>query len=114
MKIGIESMIQVILLCIACMVLAQMIGVNLYILQARTSFHMFAAQIECSQNDEAVIEQCKEEALERGYRLESELIDEANGESCILLSLYYNVHFSGWGKPREDEEMEGVIQGYAR
>lgn len=114
MRIGIESMIQVILLCIVCMVLAQMIGMNLYILQARTSFHMFVDQIECSQNSENVVEQCKEEAWSQGYRLESEQIRTSDGGSCILLSLYYNVKLPGWGTDGEDQEMEGVIQGYAR
>lgn len=114
MRIGIETMVYTILLCISCMILSQMVGSNLYILQARTCFHMLADQIECSQNDEKVIEQCKEEAAGQGYRLESQQIDIGDGDSCVLLSLYYNVKFSGFGKNGGEKGMEGVIQGYAR
>lgn len=123
MKIGIEMMVQTIFLCISCVILAQIIGSNLYMLQARTCFHKLADQIECSQNDEAVIEQCKEEAKAQGYRLESQQIDTEQGDSCILLSLYYKMQVPGLGKhgnsensENSDEQgsLEGVIQGYAR
>ncbi|MDD7388619.1 MAG: hypothetical protein PUG60_02980 [Lachnospiraceae bacterium] len=111
MKIGIETMIQTILLCVGCMMLAQMISSNLYILQARTCFHKLADQIECSQMDEKVIRKCREEAASGGYRLECTEIDVPQGEHCILLSLYYQLKVPGMG---EDSMQEGVIQGYAR
>lgn len=114
MRIGIETMVYTILLCISCMILAHMIGSNLYILQARTCFHLLADQIEYSQNDEEVIEECKEKASDQGYRLESQRIDMEDGTSCVLLSLYYNVKLFGLGEVEAKGEMEGVIQGYAR
>lgn len=114
MKIGIETMAQTILLCVGCIILAQMIASNLYILQARTCFHKLADQIECSRNDEAVVEQCKEEASRQGYRLECQQIDVPQGDSCLLLSLYYQLKAPVIGKGETGEQREGVIQGYAR
>ena len=114
MRVGIETIVQTILLCISCMVLAQMIGANLYMLQARTCFHMLANQIEYSQNSESVIEQCKEEAMRQGYRLESQQISAGEEDSCILLSLYYEVKIPGLTGSGEEKTSEGVIQGYAR
>lgn len=111
MKIGIETMVQTFLLCVGCVILAQMISSNLYILQARTCFHKLANQIECSQMDEKVISQCIEEARSCGYRLECRRINVPQGDSCILLSLYYQLKVPGTaGKNKQ----EGVIQGYAR
>lgn len=112
MKIGIETMVQTLLLCVGCVILAQMISSNLYILQARTCFHKLADQIECSQMDETVISRCKEEAASSGYRLECTRIDVPQGDSCILLSLYYQLKVPGTGG--KNSTQEGVIQGYAR
>lgn len=114
MKIGIETMVHTLLLCIGCILLAQMIASNLYILQARTCFHKIADQIECGQMSENVIAQCKEEAEKQGYRLECQQIDASQGESCILLSLYYQMKVPAIGKGTVSEKREGVIQGYAR
>lgn len=113
MKIGIETMVQTLLLCVGCMILAQMISSNLYILQARTCFHKLADQIECSQMDKSVIRQCKEEAAEQGYRLECRQIDTPQGDTCLLLSLYYQLRVPDVWKEKGSEK-EGVIQGYAR
>lgn len=120
MKIGMEMMAQTIFLCIACVILAQIIGSNLYMMEARTYFHKLADQIECSQNDTAVLKQCKKEAKEKGYRLESKKIETAQGDSCLLLSLYYEMKLPQWGsedstgETAENKKREGVIQGYAR
>lgn len=114
MKIGIETMVQTLLLCVGCILLAQMIASNLYILQARTCFHKLADQIECSQYDENVIEQCREEAARQGYRLECEPIEGTQGDICILVSLYYQLNVPAIGSKESDEQREGVIQGYAR
>ncbi|MDO5409021.1 MAG: hypothetical protein Q4F21_01035 [Lachnospiraceae bacterium] len=118
MRIGIETMVQVILLGIACIFLVQIVGSNLYILQARSCFQKLVDQIEYSRNDEEVLEQCKEEALEQGYRLESRFLEEKEGKSCILLSLYYDLKvpamISSEKSGETKEKLEGVIQGYAR
>lgn len=114
MKIGIETMVQTLFLCAGCILLAQIISSNLYILQARTCFHKLADQIECSQNDEAVIAECKKEAEDQGYRLECRQLDDSQGDACILLSLYYELKVPVVGKSMDEEKREGVIQGYAR
>ena len=113
MKIGIETMIQTLLLCAGCVLLAQMISSNLYILQARTCFHELSDRIECSQMNESVIRQCKEEAAKQGYRLECRQIDGTQGDNCLLLSLYYELRVPDTWK-NAGSKREGVIQGYAR
>ena len=114
MKVAIETMVHMLFLCAGCILLVQIVGSNLYILQARTCFHKLADQIECSQSDEAVIAECKKEAGNCGYRLECERMDVPQGDSCVLLSLYYELKVPVIGKSQEEEKREGVIQGYAR
>lgn len=108
MRIALETMLQIILMSLFCIVLAGMIASNLYILQARDSFYTYREEIEYSENQEKTLSKCEAKAAEKGYRLEYQVLyeDTDKGNNMILLSLYYDLKIP----LMKTAYKEGVIQ----
>lgn len=109
-KIGIEVMVQTILISLFCLLLAQMIGSSLSIFQARDYFYKVVDQIECSENPEEVTQAYQKDADQRGYVLQAEKKENALG---TWLTMYYEVRCP-FLSDMDGTLPKGVIQAYAR
>lgn len=105
MKLGIETLFQLLLLLAAVFCLIGVVSMNQYILDGRQTLHQSIQNIECSNNREAALQQCVEEAKAKGYQLTGQIIDEAHPER-FLLTLQYEVTYQG------ASIYEGAVQGY--
>ena len=103
-------MVQIILISVFCLLLAQMIGSNLSVFQARDYFYGVVDQIECSENPEEVIQACQEDADERGYMLQAEKKEDALG---IWITMSYEIRCP-FLSDMDGTLPKGVIQAYAR
>lgn len=107
MKLGIESMFQILLLCVSVYCLLALIGINQYLLDARRSLDQYVDQIELSSNREKTFRKCEKDAENRGYELSALPCNEKEDED-LLLTLSYTVSFHG------EKLLKGVVQAYAR
>lgn len=107
MKLGIETMYQILLLCGAVFCLVALIGVNQYILGGRMTLHNIINQVECSENRESTLESCKLAAKEQGYIITWKSIDEKHPDD-YLINLTSRITYKGTCF------YEGTVQGYIR
>ena len=109
-KTGMELMVQTILISLFCLLLAQMIGSNLSVFQARDYFYRVVDQIECSDNPEETAQACQKDADQRGYVLQAEMKENAPG---TWLTMYYEIRCP-FLSDMDGTLPKGVIQAYAR
>lgn len=107
MKQMIESFVTVFLVLLSVFIMVQLIGASMQIRSAREFHSICIGEIENSNLDANVIEQCKEAANQNGFEL---IVEKEEGvESLCRVKLKYQVELS-----LADIRQEGVLYGFAR
>ncbi|MBS7006964.1 hypothetical protein [Anaerostipes sp.] len=108
MKVPVELVISIILLCLGAFVMASYNGAALEEAGAREVHETFIGKIENSGFDPEVIKECKKEAAEKGYELsvKDDKLYEHRPKYKVVLTYYLRVKLLGIASRQE-------IEGYA-
>ncbi|MBE5959472.1 MAG: hypothetical protein E7254_11505 [Lachnospiraceae bacterium] len=113
MKLAVETFTTIIVVTISCILLSSMVSVAAQESDAREFFNVARCDIENSEYDNLVIENCINEAKSRGYKLEVEDVSVSEKKSTFM-TMYYEVVLPIHKIVGVSSVSKGRIQGYAR
>lgn len=114
MKVAIEMFSMIVAVTLGCILFASIISSNNQVCDARDFYNVVVNRIEDSNCNNEVIEQCIEEAKEKGYRLKVEDLTIYNEQPSRFVQLEYGVVIPVFHLFGEKFNKQGVIEGYAR
>lgn len=114
MKIAVEIFSLVIAVTLSCVLFASIISSNNQITDARDFYNVAVNRIEDSNCNESVIEECMDEAAEKGYDLKVQDLTIYEEHPSRLVVMGYSIVLPIFSLFADDYTKEAVIEGYAR
>jgi hypothetical protein len=114
MRLAIETFTTIIVVTISCILLSSMISIAAQESDAREFFDVMRSDIEDSDYNSNVIENCKSEAKKKGYKLNVNDLSVSEKRKGLYMTLYYDVTLPVYGIIGGNGDKRGMIQGYAR
>ena len=114
MKIAVEIFSIVICITLACILFASIISSNNQVCDARDYYNIVINRIEDSNCNEKIIQDCMQEAKEKGYELSIEDLTIYEEHPSRLIIMKYCVTLPVFRLFGEEYKKEAVIEGYAR
>lgn len=113
MKIAIEMFTMVIVITLSCILFSSIISSNNQNADARDFYNIVVNRIEDSNGNEQIIQQCTEEAEEKGYELKIEDVTMYEEHPSKLVTMTYDITFPVFCLFGNDYKRQVVIEGYA-
>lgn len=105
---------MILIITITCIMFSSMISVAAQNSDARTYYNVVRNRIEDSNYSNDVMNQCVEEAKNKGYELEIKDISLNDENPSLLLSMKYKITIPIYKIINSGSQKEALIEGYAR